>query len=68
MMVTSGNEWMSETVTSIAYKEEITATVCPCKNIVLKFLQLFYNTSIIYYIFLFSLLLIVTQRNVEWIV
>jgi len=22
-----GNEWMSETVTSIAYKEEITATV-----------------------------------------
>lgn len=23
-----GNEWMSETVTSIAYKEEITATVC----------------------------------------
>nr|XP_031832544.1 utrophin-like isoform X2 [Nomia melanderi] len=29
MMVTSGNEWMSETVTSIAYKEEITATSTP---------------------------------------
>lgn len=27
MTTIKGNDWMSETVTSIAYKEEITATV-----------------------------------------
>jgi hypothetical protein len=58
-----GNEWMSETVTSIAYKEEITATV---RTIFLFFNKIFSITSLVnrkYLISLFSQRHIAIQRN-----